>query len=82
MPKLSWMTLAKGARQLVVQEALLGRERKTRQPGTAHLRRRMSPHSAGESSRPASTFLSLPDNFQRLVIFVMVDPHHKHGSVS
>lgn len=29
MPKLSWMTLARGARQLVVQEALLSVERQT-----------------------------------------------------
>lgn len=30
MPKLSWMTLAKGARQLVVQEALLEVQGQTR----------------------------------------------------
>lgn len=30
MPKLSWMTLAKGAKQLVVQEALLKGKQKTR----------------------------------------------------
>lgn len=30
MPKLSWMTLARGARQLVVQEALLSTETQTR----------------------------------------------------
>lgn len=29
MPKLSWMTLARGARQLVVQEALLSTEKQT-----------------------------------------------------
>ena len=34
MPKLSWMTLARGARQLVVQEALLWTERQTQSPTT------------------------------------------------
>lgn len=37
MPKLSWMTLAKGARQLVVQEALLQMQGQTRLSPLAHV---------------------------------------------
>lgn len=37
MPKLSWMTLAKGARQLVVQEALLEMQGQTRLSPDSHM---------------------------------------------
>ena len=46
MPELSWMTLARGAKQLVVQEALLKRERQVRGKQTLYRRHQpTSPHS-------------------------------------
>lgn len=45
MPKLSWMTLAKGARQLVVQEALLRKKGKYQPEATLSRERDEIPSS-------------------------------------
>lgn len=59
MPKLSWMTLAKGARQLVVQEALLRKREEGSISQRQHIYKgEMRPHTTSESSRPESIFLS------------------------
>uniref|UniRef100_A0A4X1UWF2 Uncharacterized protein n=1 Tax=Sus scrofa TaxID=9823 RepID=A0A4X1UWF2_PIG len=72
MPKWSWMTLARGAKQLVVQEALLKRGRQVN--GQVHgVPRSMTP--------PPPPPPSSPDDLEGVVILLMVHAHHKHGGI-
>lgn len=72
IPKLSLMTLARGARQFVVQEALLWSQR------CSFSQQRCFKN---EKCDTISIHLSLPDNSKGLVILLMVDAHDKHGGI-
>lgn len=70
------MTLARGARQLVVQEALL----RSQSGSFSH------PGVCSEESVPFRWVYrplgSLPDNGKGLVVLLMVDTHDEHGGIS